>query len=270
MSEWLPWIPWSVAAVALMLLPQPTPLRGGGRRPARPSHRFSPAERRALVVAVGVTALVWLLAPDWGLAGTALSALCWLLLRRFEPPPSAAERLAAQEDLAAICRLWAACLDAGMPVGSALAAVLGVGPAARAPESAAQGDPPVPDPVDAPGSGARSMSATRARSLGNVAALLDLGATPEAAWNAVADDPDLTPLASAAVRSAAGGARMADAVRDQAVRLRESIRGGREGRAGRAGVLIAAPLGLCFLPAFICIGLVPVVIGLFGSLDIGS
>lgn len=33
-------------------------------------------------------------------------------------------------------------------------------------------------------------------------------------------------------------------------------------RVRRAGVLATAPLGLCFLPAFVLIGVVPVVIGL--------
>jgi len=32
--------------------------------------------------------------------------------------------------------------------------------------------------------------------------------------------------------------------------------------AERAGVLVSGPLGLCFLPAFVCLGIVPVVIGL--------
>ncbi|MDN2502743.1 type II secretion system F family protein, partial [Nocardia nova] len=35
-------------------------------------------------------------------------------------------------------------------------------------------------------------------------------------------------------------------------------------RAERAGVLISGPLGLCFLPAFVCLGIVPVVAGLAG------
>ncbi|ORB82442.1 hypothetical protein B1T49_27950, partial [Mycobacterium persicum] len=40
--------------------------------------------------------------------------------------------------------------------------------------------------------------------------------------------------------------------------------------AQQAGVLIAGPLGLCFLPAFVCLGLVPVVAGLAGKvLDSG-
>ena len=35
-----------------------------------------------------------------------------------------------------------------------------------------------------------------------------------------------------------------------------------------AGVLMTAPLGVCFLPAFLCLGLAPVVLGLLGQLDI--
>ena len=39
--------------------------------------------------------------------------------------------------------------------------------------------------------------------------------------------------------------------------------------AERAGVAISGPLGLCFLPAFICLGIVPVVVGL-ASTVLGS
>ena len=35
--------------------------------------------------------------------------------------------------------------------------------------------------------------------------------------------------------------------------------------AERASVLIAGPLGLCYLPAFVCLGIVPVVVGLAGD-----
>jgi threonine dehydrogenase-like Zn-dependent dehydrogenase len=35
-----------------------------------------------------------------------------------------------------------------------------------------------------------------------------------------------------------------------------------EAKAQRAAVAVTGPLGLCFLPAFLCIGVVPVVIGL--------
>jgi hypothetical protein len=33
----------------------------------------------------------------------------------------------------------------------------------------------------------------------------------------------------------------------------------------RAGVWILAPLGLCFLPAFVCLGVVPLVLGIAGD-----
>jgi pilus assembly protein TadC len=36
--------------------------------------------------------------------------------------------------------------------------------------------------------------------------------------------------------------------------------------ARRAAVLITAPVGLCFLPAFVAIGVLPVVIGVAGGL----
>ncbi len=36
-------------------------------------------------------------------------------------------------------------------------------------------------------------------------------------------------------------------------------------RARRAAVLVTAPVGLCFLPAFIAVGVLPVVIGLAGG-----
>src|SRR6185295_14356560 len=36
-------------------------------------------------------------------------------------------------------------------------------------------------------------------------------------------------------------------------------------RARSAGVVAMAPLGLCFLPAFVCLGIVPIVLSLFGD-----
>ncbi len=38
-----------------------------------------------------------------------------------------------------------------------------------------------------------------------------------------------------------------------------------DARAQRASVLIAGPLGLCYLPAFVCLGIVPIVAGLAGD-----
>jgi hypothetical protein len=35
-------------------------------------------------------------------------------------------------------------------------------------------------------------------------------------------------------------------------------------------VLVAAPLGLCFLPAFVCLGIIPTVVGIAGAVLSGA
>ena len=39
-------------------------------------------------------------------------------------------------------------------------------------------------------------------------------------------------------------------------------------RARTVEVRAAAPLGVCFLPAFVLLGVVPMVVGVFGSMDL--
>ncbi|MFD1151692.1 secretion system protein, partial [Saccharothrix hoggarensis] len=55
---------------------------------------------------------------------------------------------------------------------------------------------------------------------------------------------------------------------DLAATARAAVSDQAEARAQRAAVLVAGPLALCFLPAFLCLGVAPVVIGLVG--DVGS
>ena len=59
-----------------------------------------------------------------------------------------------------------------------------------------------------------------------------------------------------------------DAVREHGRQLREDARQDAARSAGRAGVAMTAPLGVCFLPAFLCLGLAPVVLGLLAQLSI--
>ncbi|MFZ2116428.1 MAG: type II secretion system F family protein, partial [Pseudonocardiaceae bacterium] len=72
--------------------------------------------------------------------------------------------------------------------------------------------------------------------------------------------------AKAARRSGRSGMALAESLARLAADVRADAREQSEARAQRAGVLIAAPLGLCFLPAFLVIGIVPVLIGLAGGL----
>lgn len=100
--------------------------------------------------------------------------------------------------------------------------------------------------------------------LQRAADLLALGADPQTAWTAECGD-DLDALARLARRSANSGSALAHGVRELAQQLRLNAVHTAQAAAERAGVLIAGPLGLCFLPAFVCLGVVPVVAGLAGE-----
>ncbi|MGB6208579.1 type II secretion system F family protein [Mycobacterium sp.] len=111
-----------------------------------------------------------------------------------------------------------------------------------------------------------------ARVLRRAADLLALGADPAVAWSA---PPDLSPgsldaqtdaLLRLARRSSASGVALAEAVAALAAQCRQDATHTAAATAERAAVLIAGPLGLCFLPAFVCLGIVPVVAGLAGDL----
>ncbi|MET9215450.1 MULTISPECIES: type II secretion system F family protein [unclassified Nocardia] len=135
--------------------------------------------------------------------------------------------------------LLAACLRAGLPMAAAARASAGTAP-----------------PV------------LRAALL-RAADLLALGADAATAWERAAADAagsagadEVESLARLARRSARSGSSLAAAVGELADQRREAVEDAAVARAERAGVLIGGPLGLCFLPAFVCLGIVPVVIGL--------
>jgi pilus assembly protein TadC len=100
--------------------------------------------------------------------------------------------------------------------------------------------------------------------LRRAADLLMMGADPDTAWQVPAGDPDegCAALARLARRSASSGSALAAGVAELAEQSRQHATHSATAAAERAGVLIAGPLGLCFLPAFVCLGIVPVVAGL--------
>ncbi len=134
--------------------------------------------------------------------------------------------------LASCWDMLAACLRGGLPVPLAVLAVT----------------PQLPD---------RAADALR-----QTAELLALGADPVAAWAPALAEPLTAELARGARRSARSGAALAAVAEGLATRVRASADDLAEARAQRAAVAVAGPLGLCFLPAFLCVGVVPVVIGL--------
>lgn len=234
------WLPLLIVAAALLLW--------------SPSARFVAVRARALRtppepdVADGSAASVrrrWALAGGAGLAagllvggllgaGVALGVAVVAERSLRGADAGADERTALARELPGACDLLGVCLSAGVPIGAALAAV-----------GAA-----VPDPL--------------ARHLTAVAALGRLGAEPRRAW---ADVPvELAALGRVLVRAGESGAAAAPALRALAADSRAAARADTEAAVRRAAVWVLAPLGLCFLPAFVCLGVVPMVLGLAGDL----
>ena len=114
---------------------------------------------------------------------------------------------------------------------------------------------------------ASSAPPTLALVLRRASDLLALGADPAVAWSAPdgSADAQIDALLRLARRSSVSGAALADAVSGLAAQCRQDAVHTATATAERAGVLIAGPLGLCFLPAFVCLGVVPVIAGLAGD-----
>lgn len=167
--------------------------------------------------------------------GALLAVLVDRLLQRTGQGRAGAEgrrRLLAR-DLPGACDLLGVCLPAGVPVSGAVAAV-----------------------VDATGG-------PLAEELRAVAAMYRLGAAPRDAWRAAA--AELQPLGRVLVRAGESGSSVAAALAALAAEARASDHAATEERVRRAGVWVLAPLGACFLPAFVCLGVVPLVLGIAGQ-----
>ncbi len=216
---------------------------------ARSVERVPPAAgrtRRAAVAGLGVAGALVVLWPTAIVVASAAGCVSAVAVWLSAGSPSALEVRRAQSELAIVCELWAAGLECGLAVGTALSAAM-----------------------DATGSSTDTAAESSAGRLVRVAGLLQLGADSARTWIPAEADPLLAPIAAGARRSAAVGADLAATIRGQARLIGRLEAGAAQRRAGRAGVLMAAPLTLCFLPAFICLGLAPVVIALIGTLDIG-
>jgi pilus assembly protein TadC len=103
-------------------------------------------------------------------------------------------------------------------------------------------------------------------SLQPVVAALAIGADWETAWrtpNKHADE--VVRLKDALAFAALTGAPSASILYAQAARERREQFRAAEKRAAALGVKLVVPLGLCSLPAFICLGIVPVLIAMLPS-----
>ncbi|MEU0738640.1 type II secretion system F family protein [Streptomyces sp. NPDC006134] len=101
--------------------------------------------------------------------------------------------------------------------------------------------------------------------LAHGAAEVRLGGEPGEAWRRLAALPGAGPLARLLERAGVSGLPAAGPVGRLAADARADRARAATARARRAAVLVTAPVGLCFLPAFIAVGVLPVVVGLAGG-----
>ena len=94
---------------------------------------------------------------------------------------------------------------------------------------------------------------------------LQMGATWEAAWAGTATG-SWGPLRDALAPAYTAGSPSAPLLRALADAQRLSERRAAERPAGKLSVALVVPLGLCSLPAFICLGIVPILISLLPTL----
>ena len=92
------------------------------------------------------------------------------------------------------------------------------------------------------------------------------GADPQSAWSALALEEATAPLAAAVIRAGRTGAPAAATVGRAARELREAAADALAAEVRTVGVRATAPLTLCFLPAFVFLGILPTALGLLSHL----
>ncbi|MFI2641354.1 type II secretion system F family protein [Streptomyces sp. NPDC018610] len=103
------------------------------------------------------------------------------------------------------------------------------------------------------------------QTLARGAAEVRLGGAPADAWHRLASIPGAAALARLLERADESGLPAAGPVARLAADVRADRARAATARARRAAVLVTGPVGLCFLPAFVAVGVLPVVIGLAGG-----
>lgn len=225
----------TVAAAVLAVLCWPAPIRPGRRLRPLPVPRSGPtsaqqAVRRPVVGAVvlALTALVVAGGPWWLALLLAGAAVVGGRTRNADQP--------SPDEVPITADLMSACLSAGAGLGDALAASL----VASGPWLRSRGEP--------------------------VVAALRAGAPPDEAWGDWLADDRLAPIARTCMRTTGSGAAAATELMRVAARMRAATRAMRQQRVARAAVWIVLPLGACFLPAFVAVGVVPLVVSLVAQL----
>jgi Flp pilus assembly protein TadB len=199
----------------------------------RPPSRV--AWQPAAAVGAGLAAWVFVGGTPGVVAGVITALVARRVLDGVEAPGSRREREEVERTLPHLIDLFASILRAGAEPVAGLALVCAA----------------LPGPA--------------AERLAPVVEQARWGASATEAWAAVGHDDALAPLARAMVRSQASGSSVVQAVERLADELERESLVRAEDAARRVGVAAAVPLGVCLLPAFLLLGVVPTVASLFGA-----
>ncbi|HCB06774.1 MAG TPA: type II secretion system protein [Nocardioides bacterium] len=194
--------------------------------------------RPVWMVSAAVAAALFLGGRAGLVAGLLAATATWLVIERSEPAHVRRDRELAARDLPHVVGLLGDALRAGQAPVDALAVVVAA----------------------LPGPASERLAETVPR--------LRLGVHPLQVWSELAADPALGPLGRAMARAHRTGGAVVPTIERLADDLARAARSDVEDRARAVGVKAAVPLGLCLLPAFVLIGIVPVVAGLVTSLGL--
>ena len=224
----------AAAVAAGLLVPSgprhPRRSAGSAGRAVRPGN--GPPPLRLLATTAAALGGVMLVGGVVGVVVGVLAAACsWWLTGRMEPPSARKRRERLTASVPHVVDLMAACM------------AVGLAPAAAVEQIAAAVDPPIRGELEA------------------LAARLRLGADPATVWRDLAGHPQLGGLGRSMSRAVESGASVADAMQRLAEDHRRRARSGVEARARAVGVKAAVPLGVCLLPAFVLVGVIPLVAG---------
>lgn len=223
---------------------RPADRRGGDARAGGRDTRRRLRETAAALIPFSVGVLVAGGPVGW-CGGTAAGLFAWWWERRrsVSTAPSADADAKAEADAHRVGRqlplaadLLSACLTAG-----------------AAPAQAA----------DAVG---RAVGGTLGARLVRAAAELRLGGEQAAVWGEFGNLPGCRQLARCMERAGTSGVPPAQSVARLAADCRARRSRAASERARRVAVQVTGPLGLCFLPAFLAVGVAPVILGLARTL----
>ena len=226
----------SAALAVALLVPAPVRLPGRVERTRPPPADWLHRHRLLWSVLAGAAAFVFLAGPAGAVGGVLVGVGTWVVVGRAEPAAVRARRAAVRRDLPYVVALLAATLRSGAAPAEGVAQVCAA----------------------LPGPATERLAGTAAR--------LALGLDPAQVWSALSEDPQLAGLGRTLARAHETGAPVVAAVERLADELGRAQRADTEEQARAVGVRAAVPLGLCLLPAFVLIGIVPLVVALLSDL----